>query len=713
MGDTVARAGSDGEATRKEATDPAGPPGGPARLGPAAIALVALVLAKAGYFAYLGAGLVLDDWRLADNTVVYGIGDTLHGGHDSVSRPVAWLWFNSLYAVADSSPGRLLAAVTVLNAAVAVLLLVVFSRLLPRRLALAVAAVWVLLPTHTALSVWGAITQALLCLVLFLAGTACVQRGRWRPAAVFLVGAVFSYQTAIPLVFVVAAFVPARPQLAVADRVKVLVVVGAATLWSALHPTYPPQYEIPDVPWLWRAHFGTGIFVSDSVPVGLRTGVAVAVLAGVVVAAVRWVGGHRRWDEGPSLVLAGVVVWASALVVLVALPLWIASPEYGIADRVFGLSSVGSAMVLVGLGAMVWRRRRPAAVAVGVAFCVAALSGQYVALHAWSDAAADAEDLLTALGDAAPEPHLVNYAVGPGYPSRNSVAALDPDSVYFAHKLRYGGGPGTVAFFEEYAAPLDPSKVTLWWADVSDDLPARFYDPTVSLDQAFVDDGGLHLTGWALDRTDADPVGVRFWITGSDEPAAEVAQADELRPDLDERFGLGARHGFDLVIPTEDVPSRPYVVCAQAFGPRSRPGARRVSQACQSVHAPGDSAGAPSDGGSDTPEVGDLPLGLFDRVEPTADGLYVAGWALDPGGEDPTAPIGVAITVDGRPYGPPLTAAGPRPDLASWGLGADHGLDGPVRGPVLTAGTHEVCLVGPLATATPSVTLHCLDVEVG
>lgn len=152
MGDTVARAASDTGAPL-----PASEPGEQDRsrhgLGIAAGALVALVLAEALYYAHLGAGLVLDDWRLADNTVVYGVGNTLRGGHDSVSRPVAWLWFNGLYWVADSSPGRLLVVVTVLNAAVAVLLLVVFWRLLPKRLAVAVAVVWVLVPTHTALTV--------------------------------------------------------------------------------------------------------------------------------------------------------------------------------------------------------------------------------------------------------------------------------------------------------------------------------------------------------------------------------------------------------------------------------------------------------------------------------------------------------------------------------------------------------------------------------
>lgn len=678
------------------------------------VVLVALVLAKAAYYAHLGAGLVLDDWRLADNTLVYGIGNTLHGGHDSVSRPVAWLWFNGLYAVSGASALRLLVVVTLLNVAVALLLLAVFDRLLPRMMAVAVAVVWVLLPTHTALTVWGAITQALLAQVLLLAGVLCVQRARWLPAALLFVGAVFSYQTAIPLAFLAAAFVPATPTVARADRAKILGAVAAATAWSALHPTYDPVYEVPDVPWLWGAHFGTGVFVSDAVPSILRTGLAVSVLVGVAVAAAAWWRGRRRWADGPSLVLTGLVVWAAPLTVLVALPLWIASPEYGVADRVLGLSSVGSAMIIVGLGTMLWRRRAVVAVGAAVLLAAAALSGQYVALHSWSDAGHDAEDLLAALGRAAPEPHLTNYAVGPGYPRRNNVASLDQDAVYFAHKLRYGGGPGTVTFFEERAAPLDPAKVTLWWPDVSDDLPDLFYDPLVQIDRASRTPDGVRLVGWAVDRTSPDPVGVDVRLDDEEEPALSLDRADVDRGDVEGLFGLGPAHGFDIVVRAPRTTRR---VCAQGVGRRSRPGARAESQACfvLDAQAERDDPGAPTGegGSSSTSAVGaDGPLGHLDRAEPAEGGLSVAGWALDPRATDPAAPVTVAVTVDGAPYGSVLVAGGPRPDLASWGLGEAHGLDALVAGAPLGAGSRRVCLTGPVAPGAAAPELHCLDVVV-
>ena len=213
--------------------------------------LVALVLVKAGYYAIVGPALILDDWRLLNKTEVNGYFHTLDGGYDAVSsvgRPVAWLWFNLVYAVAGDSAMRLLVIVTVLNLAIVVLLYLVLSRLVSRSAAFWVTAVWILLPTHTALSVWGAVAQALLSLVLFLAGVLALTKRRWLVAAIVFAAATLCYQVAIPLTVLAAVAVPAEGGLSWRDRAKVVVAVALASLWVAAHPTYPTSFQVPDVP---------------------------------------------------------------------------------------------------------------------------------------------------------------------------------------------------------------------------------------------------------------------------------------------------------------------------------------------------------------------------------------------------------------------------------------------------------------------------------
>jgi hypothetical protein len=140
-----------------------------------------------------------------------------------------------------------------------------------------------------------------------------------------------------------------------------------------------------------------------------------------------------------------------------------------------------------------------------------------------------------------------------------------------------------VTFFEDSGAPVDPTRLTLWWPDISDDLPDRFYDPVVRVDSLSVTADGLAVAGWALDRTDPEPVAVRFWVDGASEPALTLARADGDRPDVDTQFGLGADHGFDVVLASPDLTPGPHEVCAQAIGRRSRAGARPDSQSCAVV----------------------------------------------------------------------------------------------------------------------------------
>lgn len=90
------------------------------------------------------------------------------------------------------------------------------------------------------------------------------------------------------------------------------------------------------------------------------------------------------------------------------------------------------------------------------------------------------------------------------------------------------------------------------------------------------------------------------------------------------------------------------------------------------------------------PAADPVPFGSFDYAGGTADeGLYVAGWAIDP---DTTSPIAVHVYVDGR-FAAALTADGARSDV-----GAAYPASGPNHGFSATLssspGAHTVCAYG-------------------
>lgn len=663
--------------------------------------IVALVVLKGAYYARRGPALILDDWHLIYNTQLYGVGHTLEGTGDAVSRPVAWVWFNLVYALAGSSPMRLLVIVTLLNIAIVILLYLLLDRLTTRTVAFWVTAVWVLLPIHTALSVWGGVVQALLSLVLFLAGALWLRTGRWIGAAACFATAALCYQVAIPLAGLAVVALPVEGGMSWWDRAKILAAVGAASLWAALHPTYPTSFQVPDVASLWRAHYGTGLFASTDPPALLRSGIAVLVLLAAALSLVAWWRGRRSWDDGPSVVLLGVVVWAAGLLVLVSTPQWVQAGEFGLTDRVFGLSSMGAAMVFVGIGLTLWRWSPPVAVVAGLALALVCLSGQYVALNSWSTAGDDARALLDHLEEVAEYPNRETFLVGPDYPVRNNVISLENDAAYFAHKLRYPpGNAGRVAFFVDPYQPQQPNTVTVWWAAVSDDLPDAFYAPIAQLEQVTPTDDGMVVTGWAIDRSRTDPIPVELFLDGESRPIARIPSADEARPDLADAYGVGAAHGFEARLDDEGLTRGAHQVCAR--GVVIHHGRQVVPRLMQCVDV---TVGLDPSG----PAVGNL-----DSVSADPSGLHVTGWAIDPATEEP---VGLQVFVDGgsAPYGTIEAAANPRPDLVdAYLLGPDHGFDEVLAGSPLASGTHEVCVTVLRHDAGSEPTrLPCGSVTVG
>ena len=318
----------------------------------------------------------------------------------------------------------------------------------------------------------------------------------------------------------------------------------------------------------------------------LRTGLAVFFLAAVVVTLVAWVRGRRGWDEGPSLVLLGMVVWAGGLVVLVSTPLWVQAGEFGLTDRVFGLSSMGSAMVIVGVGQYLWRRVPPVVVVGAVGLVGVLLAGQYVALHAWSQAGDDAVAMLDHLAEVSDTPNETVFMVGPDYPVRNNVISLEADAVYYANKHVNGPGAGNVTFYVDPFTALVPGQVLVPWSTVADDLPDQFYEPIDGIDVTAQTPEGLQVSGWAIDRSTSEPIGVEVFVDGAAEPYGTIERADLTREDLVAPFGLGANHGFDQVLPGEPLAPGTHEVCIRGISVHPRTSDDRPLLQCIPLEVP-------------------------------------------------------------------------------------------------------------------------------
>ena len=634
-------------------------------------AIVGLVLARAAFYAIRGAGFFQDDFHFVYDTQVHGWFGSVQGAHKLESRPGMWLHFNVLYGLAGDHPLVLFALVTLLNAVAAVLVYVLLVRVLPvRRAALAVALVWVALANHTTITVWGAASQALMAVLLLLAGLLLVSAGRPVPAALVLAGSVLCYQVTIPLAVVGALVVPAAPALRERARLGIVGAVGLATLWLIAHPTYPTQLRVPNPVVLWSAHFGTGLFGSLGPSPWLRWGVAVAVLVGVVVAVAAWVRGTRRWSDGPPLVLTGLAVWGLGLVYLVSTPDFVTVGDHGWVDRLYAASSLGSAMVLVGIGQFVWRRSRSAAVAGAVGLGVLCVYGQAVALGAWSDAGRDVVALMAELGRVADDPANTSFAVGPSLPPRDGVVALETVSATYALFLAHGDGEGSVFIangYDEFTFRVrEEARVPIEWPAFLDVAPEAL--PTLGglgvVDQG---PGGLYLDGWAVQPGGRGPADVEVVVDDGDAPWATMTGVDLPRPDVDAVRGFGPDHGFARVVTGPSLPEGDHQVCLRVAG------------------VPGDAAEIPCRWVTIRSE----PWVEIVSAESTGAGVRLIGWAIDPATADPTQ---VVASVDGAPEVDLGLVANERGDVNGQhpGYGPSHGFDR-----ILPAGPdpQQVCAV--------------------
>jgi hypothetical protein len=101
------------------------------------------------------------------------------------------------------------------------------------------------------------------------------------------------------------------------------------------------------------------------------------------------------------------------------------------------------------------------------------------------------------------------------------------------------------------------------------DLGCRRVDlersPRGWLDGVDIVEGGVRLTGWAVDPDSPDPVGIHVY---ADSTFIGGGRADKFRPDVGKALGVGDYHGYELLLPLPQG-SRTLKVYAINIGPGS------------------------------------------------------------------------------------------------------------------------------------------------
>lgn len=652
----------------------------------AVAALAGLVVLRAVVYAALGAQLILDDYSILAAARYRGIGEAL--GTLQWGRPVAWLVDTAIYGAIGPRPLLLFAVVTALNLIVVVLLYLVMGRFVSTRVAFFVAAVWVVAANHNTLTVWTATAPTVVALALLLGGILALTDGRWMVAAVCLGLSVLSYELTFPVAFAAALVAPSARPLGWRPRLVVMVAVAAATGWVALDPLNSPDFDPPAWALVWRAHFSDGLLGTTEGPTRLVHYLGDLAMVGVVASAVAWILGKRGREDGAALALAGVLVMVLGSVAFVSIGL--GRDGIGMQDRLLAVSSIGAAMVLVGVLQLVSRYARGVAIAGGVVLGGVLVAGQFVSLRAWATAGEDAlavNDFVAAVADPSNEAP-VDVTLGPTARGHNGVLGISSHngSAQAAYQLRFGRDAGDVRVVrspEEFVART-PDELLLDWAWIDN---AALLDDGVGFVAAVTVPGPGQATfyGWAEDGgPDSDPLEVEFLVDG--DPVGRTL-ADTERADLALALGRpDPAHAFEF---STEVPGGEHTLCARTVGHGD------VSLGCVDVEV----------------QPGGFPVGALEAAVAVGPGLVeVSGWAADPSaGADP-----IEVTVTVGSVTETVLADQPRPDIEG-ALGFEGG---PNHGFVVQvpqgAGSYTVCALARNVGEGYDLPLGaCLPVDVG
>jgi hypothetical protein len=361
--------------------------------------LAALSIGVSIPYAVLGPNLILDDWftlwfRMRDGVL-------WTGGHDQLlARPGAWLVLMVEYGFVGAHPLAIYALQAALSTVAAVLLFVVARRFVSPGRAFAIAAVWVLLPNHSTIDRWAAAMPALVSLVLLLWGLVLLERSIDRgggivPALAVFCASALCYEASLAPAGVALLAVPwlagHKPTLRrLAATEAPLAVTGVWMLANSQHTTgdFVGWFDFPR---MLQAHIAAGI----NRPEGLVVVVAIVGAVGTAIALARPLAPSLRNlpAETTWLVVAGLVVIVVGTLAFVRYPI----APLNLGDRANVVASVGTALVWVGIGTIVWERRRAVGAAAAVVFALVLLVGRVQRDVDYVDAGDDTVAILAAL----------------------------------------------------------------------------------------------------------------------------------------------------------------------------------------------------------------------------------------------------------------------------------------------------------------------------
>lgn len=403
--------------------------------------LAALVLVRAAVYAALGAEFVADDRGFVGRGRLFGI--RAIGSDFRTVRPVAGVVYDLVYGLSGRSPLALLALVTLLNLVAVIVLFLVVERFTSTRTGVVVGVAWLLMANHTSLVVWGATTPTVVGLIALLLGLLALAERRWALAALALLVAIGAYELYSPLALAGCAAAAVRDRHDERARwrpVAVGALVLVAALWASAHSPVEPDWRVPDPLLLWMGHLGTALYGGPWPPGVLELGLAVGLTLAALAAAIAWWRGDRGPDDGPALVLVGIVVTALGLVVSFTLPI----RSFGSSDRLYAASSVGAALIVAGVVVWAWRHWRVATGVATAGLVLLGAVGTFVSLRSWSEAGADGAAVLAALGRASAHPEDEDWVLGPAPVTPGQVIVLQSWDGSLALRAWYGEGAGSV-----------------------------------------------------------------------------------------------------------------------------------------------------------------------------------------------------------------------------------------------------------------------------
>lgn len=386
----------------------------------------------------LGPNFVLDDWYVLNEAEVHGAWNASFEGLRE-ARPGTIVVYGLSYGLIGDHPLVFFLVLSLVNAAVAVMLYLALRRMLPLGISLATTVLWLLLPIHTSLEVWAVVIIVSVSLLFLLTGVWVLAVPGPTPLRVGVAMACFvasalCYEGSILPAAAACVLVP----VVVERRLRWTVIavgaacLGAVALWLVTHwHTVKSVNHRIDLSPMFPAHFGWGVM-----PEGPLASISMAgALLGICVALVRLASPSFRGSTG----LGERVTVAGALLTCVgtaSFALYIYEP-LGAGDRINYVSSIGAALVFVGIGTMLWRYR-PIVIAAAVVLVAGTIVVRVERTVLWNRAGNDALTILDAVQQRWPEPPDQQIVLGPRAVVEQNIAAfLDVSNIDAAVQYRY------------------------------------------------------------------------------------------------------------------------------------------------------------------------------------------------------------------------------------------------------------------------------------